>query len=196
VPNLRHPSRDELPEHEELFATYEQLAGFVPNAFLVLAHRPGIMHALRSLLQETMSGTVPRSTKSLVALMASYAAGCRYCQAHQAAALHNLGVAPEKLTAVAEFETSEHFTDAERAAMRLALAAGASPNRAGAEHFAELHRHYDDGEIVELVAVVAAFGFLNRWHETMATQLEDEPVAVARQVLGGLAWEPGRHDSA
>jgi uncharacterized peroxidase-related enzyme len=193
MPNLRHPTRDELPEHEELFAAYEQLAGFVPNAFFALAHRPGIMNALRSLLQETMAGSVPRSTKSLVALMASYAAGCRYCQAHQAAALTNLGIAPEKLDAVADFETSDHYTEPERAAMRLALAAGAAPNRAGPEHFAELRRHYDDGEIVEIVAVIAAFGFLNRWHETMATELEDEPATVARDALRGLAWEPGRH---
>ena len=37
------------------------------------------------------------------------------------------------------------------------------------------------------------FGFLNRWHETMATDLEDAPLALAPTVLDGLAWEPGRH---
>jgi uncharacterized peroxidase-related enzyme len=196
VPNLNHPTREELPEHEELFAMYEQLAGFVPNAFLVLARRPGIMHALRSLLQEVMGGSVPRTTKSLVALMASYGAGCRYCQAHQAAALVNLGLSAEKLAAVPAFETSEHFSEPERAAMRLALAAGAQPNTASAAHFAALGHHFDDGEIVEIVAVIAAFGFLNRWHETMATELEAEPLAVAHDVLGGLEWTPGRHAPA
>lgn len=193
MPNLEHPSRADMPEHEELFAMYEQLAGFVPNAFLVLARRPGIMHALRSLLQEVMGGTVPRTTKSLVALMASYGAGCRYCQAHQATALVNLGLPEAKLAAVAEFETSEHFDDAERAAMRLALAAGAQPNTASPAHFGALRSHFDDGEIVEIVAVIAAFGFMNRWHETMATELEAEPLAVAHEVLGGLAWDAGRH---
>lgn len=196
MPNLPHPRREDLPEHEALFAMYEQMAGFVPNAFLLLARRPAIMDALRSLLQEVMGGSVPRTTKSLVALMASYGAGCRYCQAHQATALANLGVAAEKLAALPEFETSDLFTEPERAAMRLALAAGSHPNGATPAHFAELRRHHDDGEIVEIVAVIASFGFLNRWHETMATELEDEPFAVAHEVLQGLGWEPGRHTRA
>jgi uncharacterized peroxidase-related enzyme len=172
---------------------YEQLAGFVPNAFFALALRPGIMHALQALLREVMSGSVPRTTKSFVALMSSYGAGCRYCQAHQASALTNMGVGRDKLDAVASFETSPLFDPAERAAMRLAFAAGAQPNAVTAAHFTELHEHYDDGEVVEIVAVVAAFGFLNRWHETMATDLEDEPLVLAHEVLGGLGWTPGRH---
>ena len=31
-------------------------------------------------------------------------------------------------------------------------------------------------QIVEIVAVIATFGFLNRWNDTVATQLEDEPL--------------------
>ena len=77
--------------------------------------------------------------------------------------------------------------------MRLAFASGQSPNAARGAHFDELRRFYNDGEIVEIVGVIATFGFLNRWHETMATELEGAPSDVASQVLGGLAWEPGRH---
>ena len=76
--------------------------------------------------------------------------------------------------------------------MRLAPAAGQHPNAATAAHFDELRQHFDDGAIVETVRVIAMFGFLNRLHETMATDLEDAPLALAPAVLG-LAWEPGRH---
>lgn len=191
--NLSPLRRDELPQYEPMFAIMEQHAGFVPNAFLTMARRPGLLDALQVLLQQVFAGSVPRETKSFVALMSSYGAGCRYCQAHQASSLIVHGVNPEKLEAVADFERSDLFSLAERAAMRLAFASGQHPNAAERAHFDDLRAFYDDGEIVEIVGVIAAFGFLNRWHETMATDLEDEPLALAPQVLGGLAWEPGRH---
>ena len=185
--------REELPQYEAGFAAMEALVGFVPNAFLTMARRPGLLDALQGLLQQVFAGSVPRETKTLVALMASYGAGCRYCQAHQASSLLAQGIDAAKLAAVADFETSPHFGDAERAAMRLAFAAGSHPNAAEASHFDALREHYDDGEIVELVGVIAAFGFLNRWHETVATDLEREPHVVAEATLAGLHWEPGRH---
>jgi len=185
--------REDLPQYETLFSTMETAAGFVPNAFLTMAHRPEMLDALQVLIQQVFAGSVSRETKSLVALMSSYGAGCRYCQAHQASSLVHQGIAAEKLAAVADFERSEHYSDAERSAMRLAFAAGQSPNASTAAHFDELRQHFDEPEIVEIVGVIAMFGFLNRWHETMATDLEDAPLALAPTVLGGLSWEPGRH---
>jgi len=196
VANLNPLQREDLPQYEEMFTTMEQRAGFVPNAFLTMARRPGMLDALQVLIQQVFAGSVTRETKSLVALMSSYGAGCRYCQAHQATSLMHQGIGADKLADVADFERSDKFSDAERAAMRLAFASGQSPNAATPGHFDELRRFYDEGEIVEIVGVIATFGFLNRWHETMATELEGAPLGVASQVLGGLAWEPGRHAGA
>ncbi len=190
LPPLR---REDLPQYESMFSTMEAHAGFVPNAFLTMARRPGMLDALQGLIQQVFTGSVSRETKSLVALMSSYGAGCRYCQAHQASSLVHQSVGEEKLAALADFERSELFTAAERSAMRLAFASGQHPNAATAEHFEELRAHFDEGEIVELVGVIAMFGFLNRWHETVATDLEEAPLALAPKVLGGLGWEPGRH---
>lgn len=50
--------------------------------------------------------------------------------------------------------------------------------------FAPLQQHWSDGEIVELLGVVAMFAFLNRWYDTMPTPLEMVPEAVAVQALG------------
>lgn len=190
LPPLR---REDLPQYESMFSTMESVAGFVPNAFLTMARRPGMLDALQVLIQQVFAGSVSRETKSLVALMSSYGAGCRYCQAHQATSLVHQGIVPEKLAAVGDFEHSALFDQAERAAMRLAFASGQHPNAATAAHFDALREHYDEGEIVEIVGVIAIFGFLNRWHETVATDLEAAPLALAPTVLGGLAWEPGRH---
>ena len=61
------------------------------------------------------------------------------------------------------------------------------------EHFAELKRHFDEGQIVELIATVALFGYLNRWNDTMATNLEDRPRRVAERAIGAVGWAPGKH---
>ena len=191
--HLQPLRREDLPEYESMFTMMAESAGFVPNAFLTMARRPAMLDALQSLIRAVFAGTVARETKSLVALMTSYGAGCRYCQAHQATSLVHQGIATDKLAAIADFERSELFNAAERAAMRLAFAAGQNPNVASAEHFTALREHFDDGEIVEIVGVIGVFGFLNRWHETMATDLEGAPRAIATDLLRPIGWEPGRH---
>lgn len=191
--HLRPMRREDLPQYEAMFSMMESHAGFVPNAFLTMARRPALLDALQALIQQAFAGSVPRETKTLVALMSSYGAGCRYCQAHQASGLIHQSVSEEKLAALADFERSDQFTAAERSAMRLAFASGQHPNAATAAHFDDLRAHFDDGEIVEIVGVIATFGFLNRWHETVATDLEGAPLAIAPKALASLSWEPGRH---
>ena len=56
-----------------------------------------------------------------------------------------------------------------------------------------MREHYDEGQIVEIVASIALFGYLNRWNDTMATALEPLPSHVAERALGGVGWEPGKH---
>jgi hypothetical protein len=80
--------------------------------------------------------------------------------------------------------------------LRLAHHASVVPNAATDEDFVELRRFFDDGEIVEIVAIVALFGFLNRWNDTMATDIELQPLALATDVIGPAGWEPGKHAPA
>ena len=81
----------------------------------------------------------------------------------------------------------------ERAALRMAQGAGASPNAVDADDFKQLRRHFDEDQIVELVATVCLFGWLNRWNDTMATDLEPSPLAFGLDTLQGSGWVPGKH---
>jgi alkylhydroperoxidase family enzyme len=99
----------------------------------------------------------------------------------------------EKIRAVWDYETSALFTPAERAALRLAYHAALVPNEATPADFDELKRHFDEGQIVEIVATIALFGYLNRWNDTMATTLEDKAVQVAERAIGATGWTPGKH---
>jgi hypothetical protein len=67
------------------------------------------------------------------------------------------------------------------------------PNATTAGDFDEMKRHFDEGQIVEIVATIALFGYLNRWNDTLATRLEDRAVTVATRAIGAIGWVPGKH---
>jgi uncharacterized peroxidase-related enzyme len=171
----------------------EQL-GLVPESLLTMARRPGIAAAWARLAGEvTGPGTVDRGLKQLVAYVASATYGCRYCQAHTGERATRFGVDPDKLHDAFEFETSDLFNDAERDALRLARDAALVPNQVTDRHFERLSRHFTEEQIVEIIAVIAMFGWLNRWNDTMATTLEAEPRGWAERELTGAGWEIGKH---
>ena len=69
-----------------------------------------------------------------------------------------------------------------------------SPNQATQEDFDELYKHFNEDEAVEIVASIALFGYLNRWNDTMATELEELPAQVADATIGqSFGWEAGKH---
>ncbi len=194
MPHLTPLPRDAVPEFKALFDHYENTRGFIPNSILTMSRRPGIAKAFMQLNQAVLyEGTVAEELKMLVSLIASQAAGCLYCQAHMANLARIYKASGKKIAAVWEFETSDLFNQAEKAALRLAMKASISPNQATQEDFDELGKHFDEGQIVELVASVALFGYLNRWNDSMATELEESPAKVARKTLGASGWQAGKH---
>lgn len=68
----------------------------------------------------------------------------------------------EKIAAIADWRTTEGFTPRERAAFALAEAMTRSGGEIDDAVWDEARQHYDDGELVELVAVIAAFNAFNR----------------------------------
>jgi uncharacterized peroxidase-related enzyme len=194
VAHLDPLRREDLPELEELFRHYDETLSFVPNSLYTMARRPEILRAFSDLITKIWrTGTVATELKPLIAIVSSQSAGCRYCQAHEAVDARERGVDADKIAAVWEFETSPLFSEAERAALRMARDASLQPSMARKEHFDELREHYTEGEIVEIMAVVSLFGFLNRWNDTMATDLEIEPFTFASGTYDAGRWNPGKH---
>jgi uncharacterized peroxidase-related enzyme len=192
--NMEPLRREDHPELEELWRLYDDSMSFVPNSLFTMARRPEILRAFSELITQIWrTGTVPVGLKPLIAIVASTAAGCRYCQAHETVDAKMRGVDEAKIAAIWDFERSPHFDEAERAALRFARDASVVPNAVTTERFAELRRHWDDGEIVEILAVVALFGFLNRWNDSMATDLEEVPAAFAGRTIGPHGWDAGKH---
>ena len=87
-----------------------------------------------------------------------------------------------KLAAVIDYKTSPLFSEAERVALDFAIAAASQPNAVTEAHFANMRKHWSEGQIVEIAGLVAVNGFLNRWNDTMAPRLEREPLDSPRRI--------------
>lgn len=72
---------------------------------------------------------------------------------------------------------------------------GFVPNQTTGASFESLRRHFLQQQIVERAAVVSLFGWLDRWNDTMATELEQGPLAFASGHLGAHGWQVGKHRS-
>ncbi len=183
------------PELKMAFEVYIKSLGFIPNSVLIMQRRPAIVKALSQLAASIWdpSGSVDRGTKRLIGHIASRAAGCQYCMAHTAGGALHMGIEEQKLAAIWDYQKSSLYSEAERAALDFALAAAQIPNAVTDEMFAGLRNHWTEDQIVEIVGVIAYFGFMNRWNDTMATPLEDEPVEVGEKYLAARGWNTGKH---
>ena len=187
---------EQLPEDlRPVFEFAETTMGFTANDVMTMAIWPELIRSMQPVVAAIYGpGEVDSDLKKLVGHIVSAAAGCKYCQAHTAHGAGELGeVSSAKLAAVWEFETSPLFSTAERAALRVALGAGQQPNAVTDDDFQKLKEHFSERQIIEIVAVISLFGFLNRWNETLATQLEDTPLEFAKNTLSADRWNVGKH---
>ncbi len=113
--------------------------------------------------------------------------------AHTIEGAAHFGVEENKLAAVWEYQSSSLFTNAERVALDFAVAASVVPNAVTDASFEDLRKHWSEEQIVEIVATIAMFGFLNRWNDTMGTPLEDQAMAASDKYLARGGWVPGKH---
>jgi alkylhydroperoxidase family enzyme len=179
------PLSPDNPELAENFAHFRRLLGYVPNNILILSRRPKLVKGMAALASAVWdpANEVDNGLKRLVAYMASKTHGSRYAMAHSAEAAHRSGIDDTKIEAVDDYRTSPLYTEAERVALDFAAAAAAQPNAVTDALFDKMKQHWTEGQIVEIAAVVAINGFLNRWNDTMQPPLEEEPAAFAKKHL-------------
>jgi uncharacterized peroxidase-related enzyme len=186
---------DASPQAAALDAFFSQTLGFTPNSVLTMLRRPPIAEAFMQLNKAVMTnaGRVTSEQKRLIGHLASACAGCRYCEAHTALAARRFGATDERLAQLWLFRKSEAFTEAEKAAFEFAIAAASVPNAVDEAIAERLRAHWSDDEIVEILGVVALFGFLNRWNDSMGTPLEANALVAGQRDLAARGWNAGKH---
>jgi len=182
-------------ELREDFAIFKNILGFVPNSLLTMQRMPKMVKGFGELTKAVMDpdGGVDLGLMRLVAHFSSRAAGCQYCEAHSLVAAKIHAVPQEKLDAIWEYQSSPLYSEAERVALDFALAAGSVPNAVDSDLFSRMQQHWSDDQIVQILGAVCLYGFLNRWNDSMATDLEESPRAMGKEVLARGGWTGGKH---
>jgi alkylhydroperoxidase family enzyme len=179
---------DENEEVSELARFFNETLGFCPNSVLTMQRRPAIAKAFINLNMAVMAneGTVTAEQKRLIGYITSANTGCRYCEAHTI-------LAAERLANIWSFRESDGYSAGEKAAFEFSLAASSVPNAVDDNISTELHKYWDDGEIVEILGVISLFGYLNRWNDSMGTTMEAGAVNAGERLLSESTWTRGKH---
>ena len=195
MPLVKPLSPDTNPEVKKLAEFFNETLGFCPNSVLTMQIRPEIARSFIQLNKAVMAneGNVSSALKRLIAYVSSNATGCRYCQAHAIRAAERYGASNEQLNNVWEYKTHNAFNEAERAALDFSIAASIIPNNVNDTVQKNLHKYWNDGEIVEMLGVISLFGFLNRWNDSMGTTLENGAIESGKTYLDKNGWEVGKH---
>ncbi len=183
------------PELQKSFQTFIDILGFVPNSLLTMQRKPAIVQGFEALTKAVMdpAGEVDPGFKRLLAHFCSRASGCQYCMAHTLIAANLKGIPQNKIDALWEYQTSDLYNDAERAALDFAIAAGSVPNSVDADIFARMRAHWSENQIVEMLGAISLYGFLNRWNDSMATTLEQPAIEMGQHALSNTWWNGGKH---
>ena len=192
---VRPKSGDSDPELQQLIKFYEETLGFCPNSIKTMHHRPQIAYAFIEMNKAVMAnhGRVTSALKRMIAYISSNTAGCRYCQAHAIRAAERYGAQQDQLENIWEYKTHPAFSEAERAALDFAFAASTVPNSVNDEIADKLREYWNEGEIVEITGVIALFGYLNRWNDSMGTEMESGAIESGEKLLSAKGWTPGKH---
>ena len=195
MPLVKPLSPDSNPEVSKLAEFFNETLGFCPNSVLTMQIRPEIARAFITLNMAVMAnhGRVTSAFKRIIAWVSSNAAGCKYCQAHAIRAAERYGAEQEQLDNIWEYRTHKSFNQAERVALDFTLAASQIPNAVDEDLQQRLQKYWDDGEIVEILAVISLFGYLNRWNDSMATSIESGAIQSAEKYLAKSGWNKGKH---
>ena len=194
MPLIKPLSNIEDKETQELVTFFNETLGFCPNSVLTMQKKPHLAQAFVNLNKAVMNnaGSISSEFKRIIAYISSNTAGCRYCQAHTIRAAERYGGEKERLEQAWDFENSRLFSKAEKVALRFTIAASSVPVSTSQELEELLQHHWNETDILEIMSVIALFGYLNRWNDVMGTSLEKDAKDSAESLLQNQ-WDIGKH---
>ena len=181
-------------ETQELVSFFNETLGFCPNSVLTMQKKPHLAQAFVNLNKAVMdnAGSISSEFKRIIAYISSNTAGCRYCQAHTIRAAERYGGEKERLKEAWNFENSNLYSNAEKVALRFTIAASSVPVSISQDLESSLKEEWSETDILEIMSVIALFGYLNRWNDVMGTSLENDAKESAETLLKSH-WEIGKH---
>lgn len=165
---------EKLRELEPLIELCEENGTPGPGAVKTIGHEPEIARAFIEYWDALFyGGSVDHRLKELLRSHLANLHGCDYCQSVGSNVAREMGLSSEKIWALREYEESELFTEAERAALRFA------EDFYRNEHsYDELKEHFTDAEVIEIVWFVSFQDGGEKMMESLDVDLEDAEVTA------------------
>lgn len=131
--------------------------GEVPEPFAVSGHHTGILVAggIHELLAERVSKKLPANIREIAVYRTAWTVGCSWCVDFGTMLQRLDGLDIDRLQHIAEYETSPHYTDDERAAIAYADAMTATPMTVTDEQVADLEKRFGRAGVIELTYQIA-----------------------------------------
>ena len=173
APNQEHPiSRYPVPTLPELpedirarILAVQEKAGFVPNVFLALAHRPEEFRAFFAYHDALMekSGNLTKAEREMIVVATSNANQCQYCVVAHGAILRVRAKNPLLADQVAVNYRKADITPRQKAMLDFAMKVCEQSHTLGDADFEALQAHgFDDEDAWDIAAITAFFGLSNR----------------------------------
>jgi len=179
------PDLNDMPEdiRDRILAVQEK-AGFIPNVFLTLAHRPAEFRAFfvyHDAIMEREGSTLTAAEKEMIIVATSAANGCQYCVVAHGALLRIFAKDPLLADQIAINYLHAPITEKQKAMLEFAMVLSRNPELVSDADYAELKQHgFDDEDILDIAGVTAFFGLSNRMAIVTAMQPNEEFYTMAR----------------
>jgi len=179
------PQLKDLPSDiRERIEQVQEKAGFVPNVFLALAHRPAEFRAFMAyhdalLVKET--GSLSKGEREMIIVATSGANNCLYCVVAHGAILRVYEKKPLIADQVAVNHRKADITPRQKAMLDFALKVTRASHEIGEADFEVLRGHgFDDEDIWDIAGISAFFGLSNRMANLMSLRPNDEFYLMGR----------------
>lgn len=179
------PELNDLPEDiRTVILAVQEKAGFVPNVFLALAHRPAEFRAFFAyhdalMLKET--GSLTKADREMIVTATSAKNQCLYCVMAHGALLRIYAKNPLVSDQVAVNHLKADISPRQTAMLDFAIKVCLESSAVTEADYATLHSHgFDDEDIWDITAITAFFGLSNRMANVISIRPNTEFYLMGR----------------
>lgn len=183
------PELKDLPDdiRTQILAVQEK-AGFVPNVFLALAHRPAEFRAFFAYHDALMlkdTGNLTKADREMIVTATSAKNGCLYCVVAHGALLRIYAKNPLVADQVAVNHRKADITPRQRAMLDFAIKVCLESASVSEADYEALHAHgFDDEDVWDIAAITAFFGMSNRIANAVSMRPNEEFYLMGRVPRG------------
>ncbi len=161
---------------KEIYDDAQARFEMVLNIFKITGHAPEMAKRMWQIFFDILQEgpELDWYTKELLILKATKMGDCLYCVTQHEVVAERMGVTPEKQAEIVgvEYRKSPLYTEAERAILDLCQHVVLNPEKIPASVWAAVKEHYEDGQIVEIVATIGAYLQVSKFGDALGVELE------------------------